>query len=58
VIYAATLTPFEPRELTDGSMSVGYASWSPDERFLAVEVKDGATTHARSSTRPLAGCGC
>jgi Tol biopolymer transport system component/DNA-binding winged helix-turn-helix (wHTH) protein len=46
VIYAASLTPFEPRALTDGAMSVGYPSWSPDERSLAVEVKDGASTHA------------
>jgi Tol biopolymer transport system component/DNA-binding winged helix-turn-helix (wHTH) protein len=46
VIYAASLTPFEPRALTDGAMSVGYPSWSPDERALAVEVKEGASTHA------------
>ncbi len=46
VIYAASLAPFEPRELTDGALSVGYPSWSPDERSLAVEVKDGASTHA------------
>ncbi|HUE89647.1 MAG TPA: winged helix-turn-helix domain-containing protein [Vicinamibacterales bacterium] len=46
VIYAASLSPFEPRELTDGAMSVGYPSWSPDERSLAVEVKDGSSTHA------------
>jgi Tol biopolymer transport system component/DNA-binding winged helix-turn-helix (wHTH) protein len=46
VIYAASLTPFEPRALTDGSASVGYPSWSPDERSLAVEVKDDASTHA------------
>jgi Tol biopolymer transport system component len=46
VIYAASLAPFQPRQLTDGSASVGYPSWSPDERSLAVEIKDGASTHA------------
>jgi Tol biopolymer transport system component len=46
VIYATSLSPFVPRELTDGALSVGYPSWSPDERSLAVEVKDGASTHA------------
>jgi Tol biopolymer transport system component/DNA-binding winged helix-turn-helix (wHTH) protein len=46
VIYVASLSPFEPRKLSDEALSVGYPSWSPDERSLAVEVKDGASTHA------------
>jgi Tol biopolymer transport system component len=32
--------------LTDELLSVGYPSWSPDERRLAVEIKDGSSTHA------------
>ncbi|MCC7241933.1 MAG: PD40 domain-containing protein [Acidobacteria bacterium] len=27
-------------------MWVGYPAWSPDERRLAVEIKDGTSTHA------------
>jgi Tol biopolymer transport system component len=46
VIFIATLHPFAGRPLTDGTHSVGYPAWSPDERRLAVEVKDGSSTHA------------
>ena len=35
-----------PRRLTDVSMSVGYPAWSPDERRIAVEIKDGSSTQA------------
>jgi Tol biopolymer transport system component/DNA-binding winged helix-turn-helix (wHTH) protein len=45
-LYVATLSPFEARPLTDGTESVGYPAWSPDERRLAVEVKDGSSTYA------------
>ena len=45
-LYVATLTPFAARALTDGSESIGYPAWSPDERYLAVEIKDGSSTHA------------
>jgi Tol biopolymer transport system component/DNA-binding winged helix-turn-helix (wHTH) protein len=44
--YVATLSPFAARALTDGSQSIGYPAWSPDERYLAVEIKDGSSTHA------------
>jgi Tol biopolymer transport system component/DNA-binding winged helix-turn-helix (wHTH) protein len=34
------------RPVTDPSLSVGYPSWSQDERSIAVEVKEGPSTHA------------
>jgi Tol biopolymer transport system component/DNA-binding winged helix-turn-helix (wHTH) protein len=45
-LYVATLSPFSVRALTDGSESVAYPAWSPDERSLAVEIKDGSSMHA------------
>jgi Tol biopolymer transport system component/DNA-binding winged helix-turn-helix (wHTH) protein len=46
VLYATGLEPLSPRRLTDGSMSVGYPSWSPDQRHIAVEIKDRSSTQA------------
>lgn len=46
VMYVTELESFAPRALTDGTSSVGYPAWSPDERRLAVEIKDGSSTHA------------
>ncbi len=46
VVFVSRIDPFAPREVTDGSRSVGYPAWSPDEQRLAVEVKDGSSTHA------------
>jgi Tol biopolymer transport system component/DNA-binding winged helix-turn-helix (wHTH) protein len=46
VLYATNLEPLSPRRLTDGSTSVGYPSWSPDERYIAVEIKEGSSTQA------------
>jgi Tol biopolymer transport system component/DNA-binding winged helix-turn-helix (wHTH) protein len=46
VLYATGLAPLSPRRLTDGTTSVGYPSWSPDERHIAVEIKDGSSTQA------------
>ena len=46
VMFAATINPFAPRALTDARVSVGYPSWSPNERFIAVEIKEGSSTHA------------
>jgi Tol biopolymer transport system component/DNA-binding winged helix-turn-helix (wHTH) protein len=45
-LHVATLAPFAVRALTDGSESIGYPAWSPDERSLAVEIKDGSSTQA------------
>jgi Tol biopolymer transport system component len=46
VLYAAAVEPMSPRRLTSASMSVGYPAWSPDERRVAVEIKDGSSTQA------------
>lgn len=46
VMYITELAKFAPRPLTDGTASVGYPAWSPDERYLAVEIKDGSSTQA------------
>ena len=46
VLYTATLDPMSPRRLTSGPVSVGYPAWSPDERRVAVEIKDGSSTQA------------
>jgi Tol biopolymer transport system component/DNA-binding winged helix-turn-helix (wHTH) protein len=45
-IYLTSLAGFAPRQVTDGAQWVGYPAWSPDERLLAVEIKDGSHTHA------------
>jgi Tol biopolymer transport system component/DNA-binding winged helix-turn-helix (wHTH) protein len=46
MMYVTGIAPFAPRRLTDGTVSVGYPAWSPDERYLAVEMKDGSSTNA------------
>jgi Tol biopolymer transport system component/DNA-binding winged helix-turn-helix (wHTH) protein len=46
VLFVSAFQPFAPRALSDGSMSLGYPAWSPDERSIAVEIKDGSSTHA------------
>jgi Tol biopolymer transport system component len=46
VTYVTGLQAFAPRAMANDTLSVGYPAWSPDERFLAVEIKDGASTHA------------
>jgi Tol biopolymer transport system component len=45
-IYVAGLNDVQPQALTADAVSVGYPSWSPDERQIAVELKDGSSTHA------------
>jgi Tol biopolymer transport system component/DNA-binding winged helix-turn-helix (wHTH) protein len=46
VMYVTGLDPLSPRRLTNSSMSIGYPSWSPDERHIAVEIKEGSSTQA------------
>ena len=46
ILYVTGIRPFAPRALTDDTQSVGYPAWSRDGRYLAVEVKDGSSTHA------------
>jgi Tol biopolymer transport system component/DNA-binding winged helix-turn-helix (wHTH) protein len=45
-IWVTPLDRFAPRTITDPAYSVGYPAWSPDERRLAVEIKDGSSVHA------------
>jgi Tol biopolymer transport system component len=46
VLYTTAIDPLSPRRWTDLSISVGYPAWSPDEGHIAVEIKDGSSTHA------------
>jgi len=45
-IYLTPIDRFMPRRLSDDRVSVGYPAWSPDERHIAVEVKDGTSMQA------------
>lgn len=45
-IFLSPATSLAPRPLTDGSQWIGYPAWSSDDRRLAVELKDGSSTHA------------
>ena len=45
-LYTTPLSSFDPRPLGDFPESVGYPAWSPDERLLAVEIKEGSSTQA------------
>ena len=44
MLYISPIGKFQPRRV--GPAAVGYPSWSPDEEQLAVEIKDGSSTHA------------
>ena len=46
VLYVTARDAIRPRPLTDGSASIGYPAWSPDDRSIAVEIKAGSSTHA------------
>ena len=46
VLYVTAVDAFAPRAVTDGSRSIGYPTWSPDERQIAVQIKQGSSTHA------------
>jgi Tol biopolymer transport system component len=45
-IFLSSTTALEPRALSDASQWAGYPAWSPDARRLAVELKEGSSTHA------------
>jgi Tol biopolymer transport system component/DNA-binding winged helix-turn-helix (wHTH) protein len=45
-IFVTPLQNFAPRLLSDPALWVGYPAWSPDERTLAVEVKQDSSTQA------------
>lgn len=46
VLYVTDVGDLAPRAVSDSAASVGYPAWSPDERRIAVEIKDGSSTHA------------
>ena len=46
VLYVTNVGELAPRAISDSASSVGYPAWSPDERRIAVEIKDGSSTHA------------
>lgn len=46
VLYVTARDSILPRPLTDAAVSVGYPVWSPDERLIAVEIKDGSSMQA------------
>jgi TolB protein len=45
-LFVSAAKPFAPRAIGSPVISAGYPAWSPDERLLAVEVKDGSSTQA------------
>jgi Tol biopolymer transport system component len=45
-LYVSPTDTYAPRKIGDDAASAGYPAWSPDERFLAVEVKDGGSMQA------------
>jgi Tol biopolymer transport system component len=45
-IYVSPIADVDPRPVSTAAEWVGYPAWSRDERHLAVEVKDGSSTHA------------
>lgn len=45
-IYVTPLDRLAPRFVGEDVVSAGYPAWSPDERRLAVEIKDGSSTQA------------
>ena len=46
VVFTTGVDAFAPRPLTGDPRPMGYPAWSPDERSVAVEIKDGSSTHA------------
>lgn len=45
-LFVSAAKPFEPKLLTSPDVSAGYPAWSPDEKWIAVEITDGTATHA------------
>lgn len=44
-LFVSPLATFTPERLTDPAYWIGYPAWSPDERQIAAELKDGSSTH-------------
>jgi Tol biopolymer transport system component/DNA-binding winged helix-turn-helix (wHTH) protein len=45
-LFVTDLATFAPRAMTEPAVSAGYPAWSPNEQRVAVEIKDGSSTHA------------
>ena len=45
LLYVADAEAQSPRALSDQSTSAGYPAWSPDERSIAVEIKESSSTN-------------
>ncbi|HEX7283133.1 MAG TPA: hypothetical protein VF239_13840, partial [Vicinamibacterales bacterium] len=45
-LFTSPTSAFTPASVGPKDSSAGYPSWSPDERQIAVEIKDGSSTHA------------
>ena len=45
-IFVSPANGLAPRAVSDPLLWVGYPAWSPDETQIAVELKDGSSTHA------------
>jgi Tol biopolymer transport system component/DNA-binding winged helix-turn-helix (wHTH) protein len=45
-LFMSGADAFKPVRLGPAEAAAGYPSWSPDEQQLAVEIKDGSSTHA------------
>jgi Tol biopolymer transport system component len=45
-IFTSPTGSYHGRPVSDASRWIGYPSWSADENRLAVELKDGSSTHA------------
>jgi Tol biopolymer transport system component/DNA-binding winged helix-turn-helix (wHTH) protein len=45
-LYVTGTDKYAPRKIGGDAASAGYPAWSPGERFLAVEVKDGGSMQA------------
>ena len=45
-IFVSPIAARAPKAISDATQWLGYPAWSNDDRHLAVEVKEGSSTHA------------
>jgi len=45
-IFLSPMTTLDPRPVSKATEWAGYPAWSHDEKRIAVEIKDGSSTHA------------
>jgi Tol biopolymer transport system component len=51
-MYVTGTDRYAARVVSDGAVSVGYPAWSPDDRYLAVEVKDDIALDESTAPAP------